>query len=395
VCFASFASFAYSRGVQITPQQDVHSFDTKTQSCAFRRAPYHSVRSCNIAAQYLRKGRIVWTNFGKLTLPEGHHLPPNVPGQSTCDHVDSHWNAEDVHTHKDRYTKTSAMSSLKSQMPPIDDSPVRNLQSPTSPPLDSAPDDILEQIHSLQRHLNSLLAHQTQLASEVNSRRVSSASENKPMPPSPPRTSHPRLMSSTIPILDLDLEVSLPGSDASAVTSYYLNLARSLDSYSSPTLTKPSPPRIPMIIARPHRRTSVTRFWDHTLKAQTTSPARNSPATSPNHYGRANVPRSDPPTRCHLQTYGLRIAPEDHEALSSISNPILRPNVAAASSHVSLLESYEILPFQLLRPLERFPSGFRRPPLLPFSQLNSLWSCRSVSASCWVFVCRNIVSEVI
>ena len=335
------------------------SFDTKTQSHAFRGAPYHSVRSCNIAAQYLRKGRIVWTNFGRLTLPEGHHLPPNVPGQSTCDHVDSHWNGEDVHTHKDRYTKTSAMTSLKSKMPPIDDSPVRNL------------------------------------ASEAISRRVSFASENKPMPPSPPHTSHPRLMSSTIPILDLDLEVSLPGSDASAVTLYYLNSARSPDSYSSPTPTKPSLPRIPMTIARPHHRTSVTQFWDHTLKAQTTSPARNSPARSPNHYRRANVPRSDPLARCHLQTYGLRIAPEDHKALSSISNPISRPNVAAASSHVSLLESYEILPFRPSCPLERFPSNFRRPPLLPSSQLNSLWSCRSVSASCWVFVCRNIVSEVI
>ena len=135
-----------------------------------------------------------------------------------------------------------------------------------------------------------------------------------------------------IPIFDLESQVSSPNPDAFPVTSYYLSSARPLDSHPSPAPTTSSLPQTPMIYVQPHRRTSVTRFLEHTLK-------------------------SDPLTRRRRQTYGLRLAPEDHEALGSNLNQTLRPNTAAASVHITLSESYEILPFGPPCSLKQFPSN--------------------------------------
>jgi hypothetical protein len=187
-------------------------------------------------------------------------------------------------------------------------------------------------------------------------KRVSSSSGSTTTSPPPPRASPPCLVSATVSLFDLELQVSSPDSDASPVTSYYLGSAHSLDSHSTPAVTTSSPPQIPTIHAQPHRSSSATQVRSLSLEAQTSSSARNTPTTSPSDCRRADIPQSDPPTHRRRQTYGLRLAPEDHEALSSFSNPILRPNTTAASARVTLSESYELLPFGPSCSLERFPS---------------------------------------
>ena len=106
-----------------------------------------------------------------------------------------------------------------------------------------------------------------------------------------------------------------------------------------------------------------------------------------------DVPQSDPPTPRRRQTYGPKLAPEDHKALSSISNPILRPNTAAASARVSLSESYEILPFGPSCSLERFPSDASDDRRTSSHPLNSSPPCPTLQLGPRVFPLLNIAES--
>ena len=67
---------------QYPPQQDLARSDNSSQSCDFCSSSSHLRQDCPIVAQYLLEGQIVQQSLGKLSLPDGHHLPSCLPGPS-------------------------------------------------------------------------------------------------------------------------------------------------------------------------------------------------------------------------------------------------------------------------------------------------------------------------
>ena len=76
------------------------------QGCMFCSSPDHFVKDCPTANQYLRQGKIIRNDDGKLSLPDGRYPSRTIQGRNMRERVDNHWIAEGIYDEKDYQQET-------------------------------------------------------------------------------------------------------------------------------------------------------------------------------------------------------------------------------------------------------------------------------------------------
>jgi len=67
-----------------------------SNDCVFCSSLQHLIRDCPIAAEYLKKGKVIHNNYGRLVLPEGYSPPRDTPGWNMKERIDYVWRAEGI-----------------------------------------------------------------------------------------------------------------------------------------------------------------------------------------------------------------------------------------------------------------------------------------------------------
>ncbi len=76
------------------------------QGCMFCSSPDHFVKDCPTATQYLRQGKIIRNDEGRLSLPDGRYPSRAIQGRNMRERVDNHWIAEGISDEKDYQPET-------------------------------------------------------------------------------------------------------------------------------------------------------------------------------------------------------------------------------------------------------------------------------------------------
>ena len=67
-----------------------------SNDCVFCSSLQHLIRDCPIAAEYLKKGKVIRNNYGRLVLPDGYSPPRDTPGRNMKERIDYVWRAEGI-----------------------------------------------------------------------------------------------------------------------------------------------------------------------------------------------------------------------------------------------------------------------------------------------------------
>ena len=82
---------AFQNPAQWGPPQRNFSND-----CVFCSSLQHLIRDCPTAAEYLKQGKIIRNNYGRLVLPHGYSPPRDTPGRNMKERIDHVWRAEGI-----------------------------------------------------------------------------------------------------------------------------------------------------------------------------------------------------------------------------------------------------------------------------------------------------------
>jgi hypothetical protein len=61
------------------------------QACVFCGNPDHFIKRCPEVEPYIRNGKCIWNQYGKISLPDGLQPPRSTPGITLKDRMDNHY----------------------------------------------------------------------------------------------------------------------------------------------------------------------------------------------------------------------------------------------------------------------------------------------------------------
>lgn len=70
--------------------------DNYQQNCIFCSGHDHFLKECQDVAQYMKKGKVIRNDYGRVSLPDGRMPPRHIPGKNIKERIDNYYDSEGI-----------------------------------------------------------------------------------------------------------------------------------------------------------------------------------------------------------------------------------------------------------------------------------------------------------